>query len=87
VEATHKNSKGLYFSANYAWTHSLSDAQGDAPTAFAGETNYGLAVVDRFHISQDRGNVEGTRRQRFLLTEPMIFRSAKDGGGRARRVF
>jgi len=68
VEATHRNSKGLYFSANYSWTHSLSDAQGDAPTAFAGETNYGLAVVDRFHISQDRGNVEGTRRQRFLLT-------------------
>jgi hypothetical protein len=68
VEATHRASKGLYFSANYAWTHSLSDAQGDAPTAFATETNYGLAVVDRFHISQNRGNVEGTRRQRFLLT-------------------
>jgi hypothetical protein len=68
VAATHKTSKGLYFSANYAWTHSLSDAQGDAPTAFAGETNYGLAVVNRFAIGQDRGNVEGTRRQRFLLT-------------------
>jgi hypothetical protein len=68
VEATHKTSKGLYFSANYAWTRNLSDAQGDAPTAFAGETNYGLAVVNRFAVSQDRGNVEGTRRQRFLLT-------------------
>ena len=68
IEATHRTSKGLYFSANYAWTHNLSDAQGDAPTAFAGETSYGLAVLDRFHISQDRGNVEGTRRQRFLLT-------------------
>lgn len=68
VQATHRSSKGLYFSANYAWTHNLTDAQGDAPTSFAGETNYGLAVVDRFHISQNRGNVEGTRRQRFLLT-------------------
>ena len=68
VEATHRTSKGLYFAANYTWTHNLTDAQGDAPTSFAGETNYGLAVVDRFHISQNRGNVEGTRRQRFLLT-------------------
>jgi Carboxypeptidase regulatory-like domain len=67
-EATHKSSKGLYFSANYTWAHNISDAQGDAPTAFAGETAYGLAVLDRFHISEDRGNVEGTRRQRFLLT-------------------
>lgn len=68
LEATHRTSKGLYFSANYAWTHNLSDAQGDAPTSFAGETNYGLAVVDRFHISENHGNVEGTRRHRFLLT-------------------
>jgi hypothetical protein len=29
----------------------------------------GLAYLDRFHISADRGNVEGTRRQRFLLTD------------------
>jgi len=68
VEATHKTSKGLYFSANYTWAHNLSDAQGDAPAGFAGETAYGLAYLNRFDISADRGNVEGTRRQRFLLT-------------------
>jgi hypothetical protein len=68
VEATHKTSKGLYFSANYSWAHNISDAQGDAPTGFAGETAYGLAYLNRFDISADRGNVEGTRRQRFLLT-------------------
>jgi hypothetical protein len=68
LEATHKASKGLYFSANYTWAHNISDAQGDAPTAFAGETAYGLAYLNRFDISADRGNVEGTRRQRFLLT-------------------
>jgi hypothetical protein len=68
LEATHKSSKGLYFSANYTWAHNISDAQGDAPTAFAGETAYGLAYLDRFDIGADRGNVEGTRRQRFLLT-------------------
>ena len=68
VEATHKTSRGLSFSANYTWAHNLSDAQGDAPVGFGGETAYGLAVLDRFAISQDRGNVAGTRRQRFLLT-------------------
>jgi hypothetical protein len=68
VEATHRTSKGLYFSANYAWAHNISDAQGDAPAGFAGETAYGLSYVNRFDISADRGNVDGTRRQRFLLT-------------------
>jgi hypothetical protein len=68
VEGSRKMSKGLSFDANYAWTHSLSDAQGDAPTAFAGETSYGLAVLNRFDVQADRGNVEGTRRQRLLVT-------------------
>jgi hypothetical protein len=68
VEGSRKMSKGLSFDANYAWTHSLSDAQGDAPTAFAGETSYGLAVLNRFDVHADRGNVEGTRRQRLLVT-------------------
>jgi hypothetical protein len=68
VEATQKTSKGLTFSANYTWAHNISDAQGDAPIGFGGETAYGLAVLDRFALRQDRGNVAGTRRQRFLLT-------------------
>ena len=68
VEFKHKTAKGLFFQANYAWRHDISDAQGDAPTAFPGETNYELAVVDRYAIGLNRGNVEGVRRQRFLLT-------------------
>jgi hypothetical protein len=68
VEATHQASKGLSFSANYTWAHNISGAQGDAPVGFGGETAYGLSVLDRFAIRQDRGNVAGTRRQRFLLT-------------------
>jgi len=68
LEVTHKTSHGLFFQANYTWTHDLSDAQGDVPAGYAAETNYGLAVVDRFHIGLDRGNVAGARRQRFLLT-------------------
>jgi hypothetical protein len=68
LEVTHKTSHGLFFQADYTWAHDISDAQGDAPVGFGGETNYGLAVVNRFDIGADRGNVAGIRRQRFLLT-------------------
>jgi len=67
-EATRRMERGLYFSANYTLAHNVADNQGDAPSAFAGEVNYGLAITDRFHIKQDLGNVEGTRRDRMLLT-------------------
>jgi hypothetical protein len=67
-EASHKTGHGLSFQADYTWAHDISDAQGDAPIGFGGETNYGLAVVDRFHLGLDRGNVPGERRQRFLFT-------------------
>ena len=59
---------GLYFDANYTLAKNLADNQGDTPTAFAGEVNYGIPIADRFHIASDYGNVEGTRRQRFLLS-------------------
>ncbi len=68
VEANHKVGGGLYFQANYTWAHDISDAQGDAPGGFLGETAYGLAVLDRYAVGLDRGNVAGMRRQRFLLT-------------------
>jgi hypothetical protein len=68
IQATHKTSSGLFFQANYTWAHDISDAQGDAPTAFPAETSYEVAVADRFAVGQNRGNVEGVRRQRFLLT-------------------
>jgi Carboxypeptidase regulatory-like domain len=68
LEATHRLARGLSYQANYAWTHNISDAQGDAPTAFQGETRYGLADLNRLDISANRGNVVGTRRQRLLVT-------------------
>ena len=68
LEATHRLARGLSYQANYAWTHNISDAQGDAPAAFQGETRYGLADLNRFDISANRGNVVGTRRQRLLIT-------------------
>ncbi len=67
VEATRKMQHGLYYDANYTYAVNQADNQGDAPTAFAGEVNYGLPIADRFHIKQDLGNAEGTRRQRMLL--------------------
>jgi hypothetical protein len=68
VEENHKMSHGLYFGANYTLAKNLADNQGDTPTAFASEVNYGVPIADRFHIGSDYGNVEGTRHQRFLLT-------------------
>jgi hypothetical protein len=68
LQATHRMQRGLYFDANYTLADNKADNQGDAPGGFAGEVNYGLPIADRFHIKQDLGNVEGTRRHRMLLT-------------------
>jgi hypothetical protein len=68
VGESHRMSHGLYVDANYTLAKNLADNQGDTPTAFAGEVNYGVPIADRFDIRNDYGNVEGTRRQRFLLT-------------------
>jgi Carboxypeptidase regulatory-like domain/TonB dependent receptor len=68
MEATHRAAHGLYLDANYTLAKNLADNQGDVPAAFAGEVNYGIPIADRFRIASDYGNVEGTRRQRFLLS-------------------
>lgn len=68
LQANHRSSKGLTFQANYTWAHNISNAQGDAPSGFQGETRYGLAELDKYSVRMNRGNVAGTRRQRFLLT-------------------
>ena len=68
IEESHKLAHGFYFDANYTFAKNLADNQGDTPAAFAGEVNYGIPIADRFHVRSDYGNVEGTRRQRFLFT-------------------
>jgi hypothetical protein len=68
VDATHRLSHGLYFEGNYTLAKNLANNQGDAPSAFAGEVNYGVPVADRFNLRNNYGNVEGTRHDRFLLT-------------------
>jgi hypothetical protein len=66
--ATHRMGHGLSYQGNFAWAHDISDAQGDAPATFQGETRYGLAEEDRFDTRANRGNSVGTRRSRLLLT-------------------
>ncbi len=68
LDATHRMQSGLYFDANYTLAENRADNQGDVPSGFAGEVNYGGPIADRFNIRQDLGNVEGTRRNRMLLT-------------------
>jgi hypothetical protein len=68
LEATHRMAKGLYYDANYTYAKNEADNQGDTPSGYAGEVNYGIPIADRFHINDDYGNEEGTRRRRFLLT-------------------
>ncbi len=68
LQAAHRMEHGLYFDANYTYANNVADNQGDNPSSFAGEVNYGLPIADRFHVKQDLGNVEGTRRHRALLT-------------------
>ncbi len=67
LEATRRMAHGLYLDGNYTYATNRADNQGDTPTAFAGEVNYGVPIADRFHINSDYGNVEGSRRHRFLL--------------------
>ena len=68
VEFSHPMLHGFYYDANYTLAVNKADNQGDAPSGFAGEVNYGIPIADRFNINGDYGNVEGTRRNRFLLT-------------------
>ncbi len=68
IEATHRMAKGLYYDANYTLAKNQANNQGDNPSGFAGEVNYGYPVADRYNLASDYGNEEGTRRHRFLLT-------------------
>ncbi|WP_255551025.1 carboxypeptidase-like regulatory domain-containing protein [Granulicella sp. dw_53] len=68
LEVTHAPSHGLYFDAAYTLAKNLADNQGDTPTVFAGEVNYGVPITDRFNVSRNYGNVSGTRHNRALIS-------------------
>ena len=67
ISAQKRFSRGLQFQTSYIWARNLSNAAGYAPTtAFTGES--GGTVSDRFNPGLDYGNVNYTRRHRFLTT-------------------
>ncbi len=86
TDVSRRMAHGLYFDANYTYSKNLADNQGDNPSSFAGEVNYGVPITNRFNTRSDYGNVEGNRRNRFLLTaiEQLPFghgRAYLNGGG------
>jgi len=75
LQATHRMASGFYTQATFDWAKDLTNAGGDAPTAFnieqgsIGPASVGLTGIDdRFNLRLDRGNDPGVRRARFLLT-------------------
>ncbi len=50
LQATHRMAHGLQYDANYTLAYNRADNQGDVPTAFAGEVNYGVPIANRFNI-------------------------------------
>jgi len=73
-QLSHRMATGFYLQATFDWAKDLTDAGGDAPTAFGIEQgnisgpNGLTGVNDRFNLRLDRGNDPGVRRSRFLLT-------------------
>jgi hypothetical protein len=66
IAALRRMSRGVQFQSSYTFSRNLSDAQGYAPTAFAGEDGGLGENVNDPHL--DYGNVAFTRRHRFLTT-------------------
>jgi hypothetical protein len=60
--------RGLTLQATHVWAKNLGDIGGDAPSAFNPEIIYGTPVANRFDLAGNRGNMAGTRRNRFLLS-------------------
>jgi hypothetical protein len=76
VSAQKRFSHGLQFQTSYMWARNLSNAAGYNPTtAFTGES--GGIISDAFNPGLDYGNVNYTRRHRFLTTFLMSSRSVK----------
>jgi hypothetical protein len=66
VAVLRRFSRGVQFQSSYTFGRNLTDAQGYAPTAFAGEN--GGYQESESNPRLDYGNVAFTRRHRFLTT-------------------
>ena len=67
IEARRHFSHGLFFQSSYAFAKNLGNGAAAAGgTGFQSEV--GSIITDRFNTRLDRGNLSGSRRQRFLLS-------------------
>lgn len=67
IEVNHRYKNGLSFTGAYTLAKNISDNGGPNPTSFGGETGNGR-IMDAFNRSENRGDVYGTRRHRFIGT-------------------
>ncbi len=78
IEENHKTSHGLYFSANYTLAKNLADNQGDTPTAFAGEVNYGSRSPTASMLEVITATQKGPAVSDFFSAASTSFHSAGD---------
>jgi hypothetical protein len=72
VEGSHRFSRGLFFQSSYVFSRNI----GNAGSAFGGfffgnafpPETFPRPITDRFDTRLDRGDLAGSRRQRFLFT-------------------
>jgi hypothetical protein len=72
AEATHRFGGGLFFQSSYVYSKNIGNAGSELGGYLGGQAfpNEALPrpITDRFNTRLDRGNLAGSRRQRFLLT-------------------
>jgi hypothetical protein len=71
IEATRRFAKGLNFQSSYTFARNLSNALGSAPSSLIGQGgagDNGPNTLDFFNIAGDYGDVNFTRRNRWLTT-------------------
>jgi hypothetical protein len=69
AEANHRTRHGLTVDSSYTWAKNLADNAGTGATSFTAENGGGSSPTTYLHNPMlDYGNVNGTRRQRWINT-------------------
>jgi hypothetical protein len=69
AEANHRTQHGLTLESSYTWAKNLSDVAGTGSSSFSGENGSSGSPTTYVHNPMlDYGNVNGTRRQRWINT-------------------
>ncbi len=67
IEASRQFSRGLFFQSSYAFAKNLGNGAG-AAGGVGFQSEVGTLITDRFNTRLDRGNLSGSRRNRFLFS-------------------